>query len=272
MASLALLSACAAPAADPGSGSTSSPPVDPAASTSSTPAEPTPKLAPPNVRFAKAVAALPRSGPLSYWYEAADSGVAVVRATGRWDPVSGSASLLVTRPKSLTSDQRLSWQLTLIGTTWYGQLSNRCWVRANPDFLADRYQITRATLGLNALELLAGARVSGVAPNSQDVLEVDFPLNEVVAMTGVRDSYPGRVGVPGQVTVLDGRIHKWTVGGEDLAERYSDRLPRRVVTALSYISLEMEFTHRPTDEIRRPARDKLAAEPDTLCAAVTGSA
>jgi hypothetical protein len=148
----------------------------------------------------------------------------------------------------------------VIGPSWYGQLLNRCWVRANPEYLADRYQITRETLGLR------------VTPKSPDVLDVEFPLDEVLAMAGFRERYPGWIGVPGQVTVLNGRIHEWTIEGEDLAERYSDRLPRRVVADLSSIRLETEFTHRPTDKIRRPRPDKLATDSGTPCAAVTGSA
>lgn len=252
-----LLTACVAPAAEPeaqpGTARSSSPaPARP------TPTErPSPKLAPPAVRLARAVAALRRSEPLQYQYILEDSHVPVIRSLGSWDPGAPSASLFVLISKRTDLAERLQGNLIAIGDVWYGEVRNHCWIRLDRADLARRYGLTEHTIGLTAGVALTGAQVTGVSPGSKDVLEVSFELGRVLAMAGVSDVDAGTRRVPGQVTVLDGRVTKWTVEGADLAESLAGVVSPRRGQDLSLLALEMAYTHGPTDGIRRPPSDEL---------------
>jgi hypothetical protein len=261
-----VLTACAATATKP---DTESEP--PPSSRGSAKAQPTEtaaaKPASPRVRFAKAVAALRRSDPLVSNYVLKDTHTAVISSFGSWNPEAGSASLRVFISKPLEpADQSIGGRLLVIGQVWYLQLQNRCWTRADRNFLADRYGLTDDTMGLTAAEALSEAQVTGVSLGSKDILEIGFDVNRVLAMSGLPDiDAEGRV--PGLVTVLDGRVTKLTIDGADLAESLAQEVSPKRAEALSYLSLEMSFAQGPTDDIRRPPPDKLAPDSRTPCQA-----
>ena len=266
-ASIALLAlaltACAGSGAQPDAEPSSSP-----SSTSAPTQTQAPKLAPPKVRFAKAVAALRRSDPLVYDFVVTDSGGAVISAVGPWNPATGWASLVtfVSNPVK-PSDERVGGNLLVIGEAWYLEQRDHCLLRLDRELMAERYGLTEDTLGLTAGDALLEAVVTGVSPGSDEVLEVDFDLDRVLAMLRLPDSGAGGGRVPGQVTVLDGRLEKWTIEGADLAESLAPGISARRAKALSYLALKMEFLREPTKDIRRPSRDRLAPDSTTPCAA-----
>ena len=262
-----VLTACA------GSGAEPQPNVEPSSSPAAATSTPTktsaPRLAPPKVRYAKAVAALRRSDPLEYSYLLSDSGGALIHSIGSWDPETGSASLdiLFSGNPAKPAETRVGGNLILVGDLWYSELRNHCWIRADRDVLAVRYGLTEDTLGVTAADALPEAQVTGVSPSSADVIEVDFELNRVLAMMGLPDIDPKGKRVPGQVTVLRGRVEKWTIEGADLADSLAQGVSSQRAKALSYLELEMELFHGPTDVIRRPSRDELAPDSRTPCQA-----
>lgn len=259
-----VLTACAGPTTKPGTESGASPTAP--APAQAAPSETTaPKLASPKVRFARAVAVLRRSDPLVSNFVVKDTHTAVISSFGSWDPAAGSASLqILIRTPLKADDPGIGGKLVVIGQVWYLELPNHCWTRVDPNLLADRLGITEDTLGLTAAEALSEAEVTGVSGGSKDILEIDFELGRVLAMSGLTDiDADGRV--PGLVTVLDGRVTNVTIEGADLAESLAHQVSPKRAKALSYFALEMSFARGPTEKIRRPSSDKLAPDPTTPC-------
>ena len=266
---VALLALVLTACADSGNGAqpTSEPSSSPATNSAS-PETQAPKLAPPKVRFAEAVAALRRSDPLEYNYVLEDTHIAVIQSFGSWDPAAHSASLnvFVSNPVD-PADPDIGGRILVIGEEWYLQQLNRCWAPVDRDFAAEQYGLTEETLGLTTADVLRQAQVTGTSPGSEEVLEVDFEASSVLAMSGLTDIDAGGIRVPGEVTVLDGRVTKFTIGGADMAEALAGEVSPKGAKDLSYFALEMSFTHGRTQSIRRPPPDKLAPDATTPCPA-----
>ena len=259
------LSACTLPVADP-EARPSAPATESAAAESAAPtATASPKLAPPKARLANAVAALRWSEPLGYDFVVSDSGAKLIEALGTWDPGTRSASLKVLIANPRKPEKRVGGRLVVIDGVRYGSLRNGCWMRLGHRMLEERLGLTDDTLGLSAVDALAEVRVTGVAPNSADVLQVEFELGRVMAMMGAprEERVEGRV--PGEVTVLDGQVAEWTIDGADLAESFASDVPARLAKRIASLALDMEFFYDEAEEIRRPPYDKLAPNGRTPC-------
>lgn len=205
-----------------------------------------------------------RSEALQYVFVLSDSGARIVDARGSWDPVEDSASITV-RLQNPFKAKRFAGRLIAVDDIWYGQVRNRCWIRLDRDGLARRFRITEDTLGLNAAELLGKALVTGVSPSSSDLLEVSFERFRVLAMMGVPETERVAGRVPGQVTVLNGRVASLTLEGDDLVASADGAVPPKLAKRASYLAFEMEFLHRQTGAIRKPPRDKLSPDEGTPC-------
>jgi hypothetical protein len=258
---LAVLAGCTAPAESDQPSSRASP-REPSSRSAPSSAS-TPRIAPPKVRFARAVAALRRSEALQYVFVLSDSGARIVDARGSWDPVADSASITV-RLQNPFQAKRFAGRLIAVEDVWYGQVPNGCWIRLDRDRIATRFRLTEDTLGLNAGELLGKAQVTGVSPSSTELLEVSFERSRVLAMMGVSNTE--RIGgrVPGQVTVLNGRIAGLTLEGEDLVGSLG-AVPPKLAKRASYLAFGMEFFHRRGEAIRKPRPSELAPDSGTPC-------
>jgi hypothetical protein len=211
---------------------------------------------------------LRRSETLQYVFVLSDSGARILDARGSWDPVADSASITV-RLQNPFKAKRFAGRLIAVDDVWYGEVRRRCWIRLDRDRLATRFRLTEDTLGLNAPELLGEAQVTGVSPSSSELLEVSFERSRVLAMMGVPDTERVVGRVPGQVTVLNGRVASLTLEGADLVGSFDGTLPPKLAKRASYLAFEMEFFHRRTDAIRKPPRDELSPDVGTPCSDAT---